>query len=237
MDYNEIDPVEYENRYLKSPREYYTHQHWLPIFTEAVEKYCKTGLILDLGCGFGSATKIVWQFNENTIGIDIAYAWLSYAKKENPKIELIFADCNIIPLKNDSANAIISWGLFEFVDRKATINEISRLLKDNGVCIILVSNKYGAIRYPQKKIYSLITGRSSKRNEPSKSEMVMLLKEAGLEIIDFKMDDGLILLPNTIDKVIGLKTYLTIERVVRWFGENPFSNIMVLVGRKRAKKE
>lgn len=234
MDYNEIDPLEYENRYLRSPREYYTHHHWLPIFESSVKKYCKDGVILDLGCGFGSSTKIVRKFNENTIGIDIAYKWLSYAKEENPDLELIFADCENVPLQTDSVDAIISWGLFEFVDRRATIKEIFRVLKNDGVCIILVPNRYSACRLPQK-IYSKIGGKKYEKSEPSKSEMMLLFREVGLETIEFWMDDGLIMLPNAMDRAIGLKTYKLVEKVANWFGENPFSNIMLLVGRKVSK--
>jgi SAM-dependent methyltransferase len=235
MDYNEIDPLEYKNRHLRSPREYYTHYYWAPIFERTIEKYCRNGTILDLGCGFGSSTKIVRRFNEKTIGIDIAYKWLSHAKKENPKMELIFADCKNIPLKTESVDVIVSRGLFEFVDRESTIQEISRILKDNGICIILVPNKYSACRFPQK-IFSKIMGKYYGKNEPSKPEMLMLLREADLDIIEFRMDDGLIMLPNIIDEAIGLKTYRMIERVAKWRGENPFSNIMLLVGRKVDKK-
>lgn len=236
MDYNEIDPLEYENRYLRSPREYYTHHHWLPVFESAVKKYCRDGIILDLGCGPGNSTKIVWRYNKNTVGIDIAHKWLSYAKNENPDMELIFGDCKDIPLKSGSIDATISWGLFEFVDRGTTIKEISRVLKDNGICLILVPNKYSACRFPPK-IYSKITGKKYEKNEPSKSEMISLLKEEGLETIEFKMDDGLIMLPNIIDQAVGLKTYQMIERITKVCGENPFSNIMLLVGRKVGKKE
>jgi len=236
MDYNEIDPLEYENRHLRSPREYYTHHHWLPIFESAVEKYCKDGVILDLGCGFGSSTKIVRKFNENTIGIDIAYRWLSYAKEKNPKLELILGDCKSIPLKTGSVDAIISWGLFEFVDRRVTIKEISRVLKDKGTCIILVPNRYSACRLPQK-LYSKIRGKNYGKNEPSKSEMILLFKEAELEIIEFWMNDGLIMLPNAIDKTIGLNTYQMIEKIAKKLGGNPFSNIMLLVGRKVSKRD
>lgn len=235
MDYNEVDPFEYENRYLKSPREYYTYHHWLPIFENAVEKYCRNGIILDLGCGFGSSTKIVRKFNEKTIGIDIAYKWLSYAKKENPQLELVFADCENIPLKSDSVDSIISWGLFEFVDRDATTKEISRVLKDNGICIILVPNRCSACRFPQR-IYSKIVGKRYEKSEPSKSEMISLFKSTGLDTIEFWMDDGLIMLPNAIDSIVGLKTYQAVEKVAKIFGENPFSNIMLLVGRKVTKK-
>ena len=235
MDYNEVDPLEYENRYLKSPREYYTHHHWLPIFENAVEKYCKNGRILDLGCGPGSSTKIVRKFNENTIGIDIAYQWLSYAKKENPQLDLVFADCESIPLKMKSVDAVVSWGLFEFVDRDATIKEISRVLKDNGICIILVPNRYSACRLPQK-IYSKVVGKKYEKSEPSKSEMISLFKMAGLETIEFWMDDGLIMLPNAMDSKVGLKIYQMVEKMAKKFGENPFSNIMLLVGRKVTKK-
>lgn len=87
------------------------------------------------------------------------------------------------------------------------------------------------------KVYSKVRGKRYKKNEPSKSEMISLLRLVEIEIIEFWMDDGLIMLPNAIDRIIGLKTYRMIERMVNTFGENPFSNIMLVVGRKNTQKD
>jgi hypothetical protein len=67
--------------------------------------------------------------------------------------------------------------------------------------------------------------------------MILLFKEAELEIIEFWMNDGLIMLPNAIDKTIGLNTYQMIEKIAKKLGGNPFSNIMLLVGRKVSKRD
>lgn len=187
--------------------------------------------ILDLGCGFGSSTEIVRIFNQNTIGIDIAYNWLKYSKKSNPDYEIILADCQKIPLKDESIDTIVSWGLFEFIDRRITIKEIFRILKDQGICIILVPNKHSAYRYIPKTI-SKIFGKKYEKYEPSKKEMILHLIGNGFDLIEFYMNDGLIWLPDQIDKIVGEKLYLITEQVIKIKSENPLSNDMLLVAMK-----
>jgi len=231
MNYDEMNPIDYEKRCVKYAREKYIHEHWYPIFKREVEKYCKTGIILDLGYGFGSITELVRKINSNVVGIDIAGKWLSYSKRINPQQEVILADCTTIPLKDNSIDAIVSWGLFEYIDRKITIKEIFRILKNHGICIIHVPNKYSANRCVCKIITKLL-GKKYEKNEPSKSEMITLFNHVGFEVIEFKMDDGLIWLPNCIDAVIGKKVYSFLEKVMKRNCENPYSEIMQIVVRK-----
>ena len=43
--------------------------------------------------------------------------------------------------------------------------------------------------------------------------------------------------PKDISHEVGLKTYQTVEKVAKKLGGNPFSNIMLLVGRKVSKRD
>jgi len=70
-------------------------------------------------------------------------------------------------------------------------------------------------------------------DEPTKHELVTLLAKNDFEIIDIVMDDGCIWLPDMIDKKIGTRIYSLVEFFFRVFEENPFSNIMLFVVRKR----
>jgi len=46
------------------------------------------------------------------------------------------------------------------------------------------------------------------------------------------MNDGLIWLPDQIDKIVGEKLYLITEQVIKIKSENPLSNVMLLVAMK-----
>ena len=105
------------------------------------------------------------------------------------------------------------------------------MLKPNGICIIQCPNKYGLMRVMVKIIYKIL-----KRNyfpkEPSYREMINLFKQNGFKVIELKMDDGLIWVPNFLDKLIGVKIYSVIENIFKIFSRNPFSCNMLFVVQK-----
>ena len=62
--------------------------------------------------------------------------------------------------------------------------------------------------------------------------MIMHLIGNGFDLIEFYMNDGLIWLPDQIDKIVGEKLYLITEQVIKIKSENPLSNVMLLVAMK-----
>lgn len=229
--YNEISPEEYIEMYRTVPREIYMKKHWEPLIEDAVNRYCKDKYVLDLGCGYGRYTKLISKYTDKIIGLDISQRWLDYAKKQCPHIKFILADAHKIPLEDNTFDAIVSIGLFEYVERNAVIKEMRRVLKNDGLCIISVPNKYSLCRMPNKTIYKILK-KKYHPNEPSKREMLGLFQDNRFKIVEYKMNDGLIYLPDFFNKIIGMITYSSVEKFFSLFGENPFSNAMLFVSRK-----
>lgn len=230
-DYNKIDPKIFEKKCLESPREIYILKHWVPSLEEAVEKYCINKSVLELGCGYGRHTEILRKYTQNLIGLDISKKWLDYAKKKYPDVKFILADVHKIPFKENFFDVVFNAGLFEYVNRKIVMEEIRRVLKKQGIGIILASNKYSMARMPIKLIYKILR-KEYYCDEPSRKEMLQLFKDNNFELIEEKMDDGLIWLPDFLDKIFGNKTYFLIERLFSIFEKNPFSNGMFFIIRK-----
>jgi len=230
-DYDEVDPEQYERMYDEIPRENYMKEHWRPLIEESIEKYCKGKEVLDLGCGYGRYTTIISKYTENVLGLDISKRWLNHLKTKKNISNIIRADAHSIPLKNKSFDVIVTIGLFEYINRNIVIKEMNSILKSDGFCIILVPNKYSAIR-----IVGRLIGRVFRReyaaNEPSKKEMLKLFENNGLELIAYRMDDGLIWLPNFLDRLVGKRIYHLIGNFFKIFRENPFSNVMLFIVRK-----
>jgi SAM-dependent methyltransferase len=229
--YNDIDPLEYDKMYATTPREIYMKTHWAPLIEDAIYRYCKDKYVLDLGCGYGSYTNIISKYTNNIIGLDISQRWLGCAKKQCSNVNFILADAHNIPFENDTFDVIVSIGLFEYVKRNVVTREIRRVLKNGGICIISVPNKYSLCRIPYKLFYKILR-KVYYPNEPSKKEMLGLLRNNGFDVIEYKINDGLIYLPNFLDKIIGKTTYYFVEKFFYLFGENPFSNVMLFVSRK-----
>ena len=87
-----------------------------------------SALFLDLGCGSGFSSEILVEKGFRVIGVDILSDMLLKAreKKKNyhylQDLELILADINFLPLKNEKIDYIISISAYNFI-----INEISNL--------------------------------------------------------------------------------------------------------------
>lgn len=233
--YDEINPEEYNEMYSIVPREIYMREHWEPLIEDTIGKYCKDKCVLDLGCGYGGYTRIISRYTANITGIDISQRWLDSAAKQCPDVKFLLADAHNIPCEKDRFDVVVSIGLFEYVKRSVVIKEIHRVLKAGGVCIISVPNRYSISRAPYKLFHKILR-KEYPPMEPSKKEMLGLLQGNGFEIIDHKMNDGLIYLPNILDKIIGRIAYYFVESFFSLFGSNPFSNIMLFVSKKMNKQ-
>lgn len=233
MSHEEIDPGLYDRRFELVPREGYSDKHWRPLIKEAIEKYCQNkDIALDLGCGSGTYFMPMLEEVYNLVlGLDISTHFLIYAKKRKQNLSLIQGDAHKVPLESESIDAVTS-NLFEYVDRKVTVKEIHRILKTNGICIVLTPNKYSACRIPFN-IAARLLRKKRDMNEASKNELLELFGNNGFELVESRMDDGLIWLPNFLDRLCGRRVYLFIEGFSKLFGFNPFSNMMLFVARKK----
>jgi len=101
-------------------------------------------IILDIGCGSGvqlNSLNIVPKF---LIGTDINQNALVYAKNKNiPNSEFIRCDAQQLPFKTMAIDKIICAELIEHLPNPAMmINEVHRILKNNGSIIITTPNEY-----------------------------------------------------------------------------------------------
>jgi len=230
-DYNKIDPEEYQKMYEVIPRENYMKEYWRPLIGKTIKKYCKDKNVLDLGCGYGRYIGMINKYAQTTVGLDISQRWLNYAKQKYPNLKFVLGDACKIPLKDEVFDIIVTIGLFEYVNRDVVIKEIYRVLKPEGVCIISVPNKYSAFRMVGKLLTKIFGGKIE-TDEPSKKEMFKLCRDNRFGLVEYRMTDGLIWLPNSLDRLFGRKIYLFVEKFFKPFGQNPFSNIMLFVVRK-----
>lgn len=231
--YKDISPLIYASRHKSNNREKYMEKYWVPIILDRIKLYAMDKIVLDLGCGTGFYSLEINKYACQTIGIDIQKEWLSYFKKKDSKCEIILANAYKLPIQNKSVDLVVTIGLLEFVNRRPVLAEVSRTLRDNGVCIISVPNKYSTLRLIEKIYYKLIN-KDRIPNEPANREMRDLFKELQFEILEEKMDDGLIYLPKILDKIIGLTIYQFVGSIFDKINvDNPMSNIMLFIIKKK----
>lgn len=116
----------------------------------AFRLYQKDNLrILDVACGTGDMGKFWLEVAnkesikiESIIGIDPSKEMLEIAKKKLPNIEFIKAEAKEIPFSDFSFDMLsISYGIRNVVEREVALREFFRVLKKDGLLVILEFTK------------------------------------------------------------------------------------------------
>ena len=98
-------------------------------------------LVLDCGCGFGAFYNLTKDFN--AIYLDIS---LNLLKKFKLKERKICANILRLPFKDNTFDLVLCINVLEHVDYLKALNEIKRVLKDNGHLIVVVINRDSLIK-------------------------------------------------------------------------------------------
>jgi len=238
--YDMIDPEIYETRHERCPREAYLYHHWRPVISKLIQLICKILRkyyikveALDVGCGTGVYTEEISRYTQKCVGLDLSENMLEYARKKRKELNLVLADAHKLPFRDKSFNLVVTVGLLEYVQKDSVLKEIAMVMRKGAFLIVVIPNKYSMYRLPIK-ILTKISGRKYVPKEPSLKEMLRSSHQLGFKLIWYKIDDGLIFIPDFLDKVIGKYLYIMIERISKLiFRRNPFSNVMLLLLYKR----
>lgn len=101
--------------------------------------------ILDIATGTGDLAILMTKTNaEKIIGLDISAGMLEVGRKKiaernlSDKIEMILADSESMPFEDNTFDAItVAFGVRNFEHLEKGLNEILRVLKPNGIFVIL----------------------------------------------------------------------------------------------------
>jgi demethylmenaquinone methyltransferase/2-methoxy-6-polyprenyl-1,4-benzoquinol methylase len=169
----------------------------------------KISQIADVACGTGDLL-LYWKDRaekknitvDSYVGIDPSRGMLEVAKEKVKFAKFIEGQAQAMPLSDDSCDIVsISYGIRNVMDRKSAFSEFNRVLKDDGMVVILEftkQEKSGLISkivdFYMKKILPAIGGLVSKNYAAYKylpdsiegfltTEMLQSeLKESGFEI-------------------------------------------------------
>lgn len=127
---------------------------WRAIEANLFSKYRFKPPILDLGCGAGSFSLILFSKNLQgdsiygrstqgiNIGLDLNLLEIQKAKKMRYYQDFIVADATNLPIKDCSFSTIISNCVIEHVsDLENSLKEIFRILKDDGIFLFTVPSE------------------------------------------------------------------------------------------------
>lgn len=111
--------------------------------------------ILDLCCGTGDFTSIITKLHPRTkiIGVDFSAQMLKIAKNKNPNGVFLQSDATNLPFKENEFDYItMGFGLRNIENRSKALDEIYRILKNNGKFLHLDFGEHNKI----SKIFNII---------------------------------------------------------------------------------
>jgi demethylmenaquinone methyltransferase/2-methoxy-6-polyprenyl-1,4-benzoquinol methylase len=123
----------------------------------------KPKTVLDIATGTGDLAILLSKTNaEKIIGLDISVGMLEVGKKKisqkklADKIEMVLGDSENLPFENNSIDAVtVAFGIRNFENLEKGLSEIVRVLKPNGVFVILETSV--PHKFPFKQGYSFYT--------------------------------------------------------------------------------
>jgi len=110
--------------------------------------YAKDKIILDAACGTGYGSKILKEQGKakKVIGLDNDFVSVKYAESKYSSYDITFINASItkLPFSNKTFDVVVSFETIEHIAQEnEMLNEIIRVLKNNGKLIISTPNDWG----------------------------------------------------------------------------------------------
>lgn len=145
------------------------------------------GAVLDVGCGLGYGSALLYRSHNSIVPFDISLPALSYAKKIYPGPQYLRADAQSFPFVNEHFDSVVALEIIEHLDNGfLLLREIHRVLKENGLLIVSTPNTH---HFRNRLDQLVIRKRIPKipvnpyhKHEYSPEEFEKLLESAGFTI-------------------------------------------------------
>lgn len=132
------------------------------------------GKILDVGCGDGYITSLIFENFKDVIGIDISKKAIKFAREKNQGVTFVVGTCTNLPFSDESFDTIVASEVIEHInynDGKAFLKEARRVLSPKGKIIISTPNLSNLYRRYLRILYK----NPEHLKEYTKNELIELL--------------------------------------------------------------
>jgi SAM-dependent methyltransferase len=129
------------------------------------------GFILDGGCGLGEWTEGLRRKGFSVFGLDFSQETQHINRQTFPEAMFLCGDLRALPLRNDSAQALFSWGAFEHFEEglKPCLQEAFRVLQPGGWLLISVPFHNG--RHMLRELWNILFSSHSYQTIPPEKQL------------------------------------------------------------------
>lgn len=194
---NQQDAVQWQNRNLKEETESCYARTLVEIFNHYLNN--PSAKILEAGCGIGGWVNYFRRRGFHIIGVDYDRRVARKAREEDPSIPIFVGDIRYLPFPDNSFDAYISLGVIEhfFEGPIEALVEARRVLKPGGMAFITVpylTRFRQFVVHPIRDLFFTLWTLNSRSKyfweyRYTAPELMGFLKEAGLHIQDWGVDD------------------------------------------------
>ncbi|MBQ8549596.1 MAG: methyltransferase domain-containing protein [Lachnospiraceae bacterium] len=99
--------------------------------------------ILEIGCGPGALAESLarWYPKARVYGVDRDSNFIAFAKQQNPLIQYTEGDATALAFEDESMDVTLSNTVAEHIEPSKFYGEQYRVLKENGVCLVLSARR------------------------------------------------------------------------------------------------
>lgn len=117
------------------------YKHYDEVLSSCVKELPLHGVIADIGIGTGNLTKCIMDYypKARVIGVEPSLSMCRICKKKLPEVPLRLGHFLELPFSDHEVDVIVSSYAFHHChkeDQRQAIREMSRVLRENGTCII-----------------------------------------------------------------------------------------------------
>ncbi|NGX47320.1 MAG: Ubiquinone/menaquinone biosynthesis C-methyltransferase UbiE [Chlamydiae bacterium] len=212
------------------------------VIPNLISKYVRGNATLDFGCGSGRSTRFLNSLGMNVIGVDKCSYFLQKAIKtfDGQRYELI--KNNKIPFANNHFNFIFSSFVFLMIksrrEMKLLCKELNRVLKKDGICIIITGSEH--MHCPDKQWVSYETNFPENFKMSRGSPVKLKIKSVNTVFQDYNWfdEDYKLALENSGFKILEtISPYPLDNKKNDWLSETTYSPFLIYVAKKIAKGE